>query len=248
MGITRLSSIKINNRGSVVTQTLQQLLTSVPPWAKYRGASYSNSILPDESGNGRNAVCTSCTLSNTTGNGAGTVPLPICKGTSTVKGNSTILFPVGSIPQNYTIAFICRYSGGSTNRILCGYAGQNYILGHHSAKQGVLYDGTQWDTATLNGKEVNNVSGNISDWLSMCVSSGGAAAPNNIIVNGVSKGTSSITVNSTINQLCINLSSYQEYSSFELAQLIIFDSPLTSTQIKVITDSFSNYLITGVLA
>jgi hypothetical protein len=252
MGITRLNSIKINKRGinvfSAPTQTLAQLLTSVPPWAKYRGASYANNVLPDESGNGRNAICTSCSLSSTTGNGSGTIPLSICKGVSTVKGSSTIIFPVGSIPQgNYTIAFITRYSGGTTNRILCGNLGQNYILGHHSSKLGVLYDGTQWNTATLNGKEVNNVTTNITDWLNMCVVSSGTAPPDNFVVNGIGKGVLSITPDTTINQLCINNSSYLEKSSFELSQVIIWDTALTQTQMKVVTDAFANYIITGVL-
>jgi hypothetical protein len=111
-------------------QTFSQLLTSVPAWAKYRGSALQGNILSDESGNNRNADCTNITLATTTGNGGGTVPLSVLKGSSTVKGSSTIIFPVGSIPQgSYTIAFITRYSGAATNRILTGHLGQNYIIG-----------------------------------------------------------------------------------------------------------------------
>jgi hypothetical protein len=253
MGPTRFNTMKINRKNIHVNlpptqQTFSQLLTSVPPWAKYRGSALVGSILPDESGNNRNADCINCTLSNTSGNGGGTVPLPICRGISTVKGSSTIVFPVGSIPQgSYTIAFITRYSGAATNRILTGHLGQNYILGHHSAKQGVLNDSIQWCTPILNLKPINNVNTNIGDWLNMCVVSNGIIPPNNIVVNGVGKGTLSITPSNTINQLAINTSLYLEKSSFELAHLVIWDVALTPTQIKVVTDGFANYLLTGVL-
>jgi hypothetical protein len=253
MGLTRLSTIKVNKKNinanlPSTQQTFAQLLISVPPWAKYRGSAYLNNILPDESGNNRNADCVSCNLSSTTGNGGGTVPIPICRGVSTVKGSSTIIFPVGSIPQgDYTIAFITRYSGGTTNRILCGHLGQNYILGHQAAKQGVLFDSIQWCTPIVNLKPISNVTTNITDWLSMCVVNNGTAPPNNIVVNGIGKGSLSITPSISINQLAINTSLYLEKSSFELAHLVIWDVALTQTQMKVVTDSFANYLLTGVL-
>jgi hypothetical protein len=220
-------------------------LTSVPAWAKYRGSALQGNILPDESGNNRNADCTNVTLSKTTGNGGGTVPLSICKGLSTIKGSA---IPVGSSPQgNYTIAFITRYSGATTKRTLCGHLDQNYNIGHHSAKQGVLNDSIQWCTPIFNLKPINNVNTNIADWLNMCVVSTGTAPPNNIVVNGVGKGSLSITPSTTISQLAINTSLYLEKSSFELAHLVIWNVALTPTQMKVVTDSFANYLLTGVL-
>jgi hypothetical protein len=251
MGISRLSSIKINKRGLNVftppTQTFSQLLSSIPPWAKYSGANYNNNTLPDDSGNGRHATCSGVYNSSTINNGGSpTIPLPICKGNA----NATIIFPVGSIPSgDYTIAFITRYAGSSNNRVLCGHAGQNFILGHHSAKGGVLYDGTKWDTAiNINtGSPINNITGSIPNWLSMCVVSNGTNVADNIIVNGVPKAVLSITPINTINQLGINTSSYLEKSSFELSQLLIFDRALTPIQVKVITDAFSNYLISGIL-
>jgi hypothetical protein len=252
MGPTRFSTMKLNKKdiyGILPSpqQTFSQLLTSVPAWAKYRGSALQGNILPDESGNNRNADCTNITLATTTGNGGGTVPLSVLKGSSTVKGSSTIIFPVGSIPQgSYTIAFITRYSGAATNRILTGHLGQNYIIGHHSAKQGVLNDSIQWCTPILNLKPINNVNTNINDWLNMCVVSTGTA-PNNIVVNGVGKGSLSITPSTTINQLAIHTSLYLEKSSFELAHLVIWNVALTPTQMKVVTDSFANYLPTGVL-
>jgi hypothetical protein len=81
----------------------------------------------------------------------------------------------------------------------------------------------------------------------MCVVSTGTAPPNNIVVNGVGKGSLSITPSTTISQLAINTSLYLEKSSFELAHLVIWNVALTPTQMKVVTDSFANYLLTGVL-
>jgi hypothetical protein len=227
MGLSRLSTIKINKKNinaylPTTQQTLAQLLISVPPWAKYGGSAYLNNIIPDESGNIRNADCVSCNLSSTTGNGGRTVPIPICRGVSTVKGSSTIIFPVGSIPRgDYTIAFITRYSGGTTNRILCGHLGQNYILGHQAAKQGVLFDSIQWCTPIVNLKPINNVTTNITDWLSMCVVSNGTLPSSNVTVNGIGKGSLSITTSTSINQLTINTSLHLEKSSFELAYLVV---------------------------
>lgn len=245
--LNKRNVITINTNAPLPSQqTLGQLLVSVPCWAKYRGSAYASGVLPDESGNGRNAACTDCTLSNTTGFGGGPTPKSICRGVSTIKGSSTILFPVGSIPQSpYTIAFIARYSGGSTNRISTGHLGQNFILDHHSAKLGLWFDGTQWVTPILNAKPINNTTTNLSDWLSMCVVSSGTAPPNNVIVNGVPKGALCITPNSNINQLAINTSSFIEKSSFEFAHLIIWDAALTSVQMKAVTDSFANYIIDG---
>ena len=254
MGPTRLSTVKINKRNTVTVntnpapppqQTLAQLLVSVPCWAKYRGSAYANNVLPDESGNGRNATCFTCNLSNTINNGGGPTPISIMRGVSTTKGSSTVLFPVGSIPPIHTIAFIARYSGGTTNRILTGHLGQNYILGHHSAKQGVWFDGTQWVTPIVAGKPISNTTTNLSDWLNMCVVSSGTAPPDNVIVNGIGKGTLAVTPNATINQLAINTSSYLEQSSFELANLIIWNVALTPVQIKAVTDSFANYILNG---
>ena len=244
MGFSKLSSInKINKRGSSTTnntQSFTSLLASKVPWAKYKGSSYANGILLDEI-NGRNAICTDCVLSTTTGNGGGTVPISVCRGYARTIV-STIIFPVGSIPANYTIAFITRYAGSATNRILTGHQAQNFILGHHASKMGMFYDGTQWITPTT-----TNATGALGNWVNMCVVSGGTAIPNNVQVNGIGKGVNVVTSNSGINQLAINTSSYNEKSTFELAHVIIWDSVLSLNEMKTVTDAFGNYLITGIL-
>lgn len=254
MSISRLSSIKLVNRGvsipffSLARESLADLLISTPPWAKYTGANILNNIIPDETGNGRDAICSGVVGGNTVSNGSDVgVTLQICKGTTA----STIVFPLGSIPANdYTIAFITRYASSSSNRILTGHTSYNYILGHHSAKRGVMYDATRWTTplnSNGNLQPINTVLTPMNNWVSMCVSTNTGIAPQHINVNSTAKGTQLITTSPTPNQLAINTNNFLEKSGFELAHIIIWDVPLTLAQMNVVVASFDEYVFTGIL-
>jgi hypothetical protein len=77
----------------------------------------------------------------------------------------------------------------------------------------------------------------------MCVVSNDTLPSSNVMVNGIGKGSLSITPSTSMNQLAINTSLHLEKSSFELAHLVIWDVALTGVQMKVVTDSFANYLV-----
>jgi hypothetical protein len=191
MGLTFLSSIKSRHTNNKVLSPYDLLLLSNPPWAIYSGSSLANDILPDESGHGRDAICANITrILSPIGNGS-SVPHYVIKGivpkpNFTLTVNSafpTVTFPDGSIPVNHTIFFLNRYSNAySQNRMLYDRNSSYYLGNMTGGLVGAFYDGVNY--ITTNASQTSNPKTN---WAWMGISSGGSV-PNNVLVNGVSKG------------------------------------------------------------
>ena len=99
-----------------------------PPWGIYSASNYSDGILYDSSGNNRNAICSGVTLGNSSGNGA-SVSIPYLYGST----SSTIDWPTGSIPANFTICSITRYTGHNNKQRILRGTNKNFLHGHWGA-------------------------------------------------------------------------------------------------------------------
>lgn len=86
---------------------VDELFRTTPPYARYSADNWENNKFIDSSGNGRDSVSITGTVSKTSasGNGASTT-ISLVQGDSTSK----IVFPTASIPSNFTICSISRYN------------------------------------------------------------------------------------------------------------------------------------------
>ncbi len=107
-----------------------------PPWAMYFFEDYNTTtnILPNYISNGRDAVGTGAiTKTTAAGNGA-TGAITYLSGSTAMN----IAFPVGSIPQQFTILGLSRYNGGTRRRILQA-SGANWLHGHWCGNRGAVF-------------------------------------------------------------------------------------------------------------
>lgn len=219
---------------------LHRIALAKPPWGIYSAEFWNGAtgVLPDLTANGRHAATNGLTRTVASGNGASGNVTGL-EGTTA----STITWPAGSIPaSNYTICSITRYMPGTYNglvngRVLQGTNGTNFIHGHWESHRGVAHY-QAWITAQYTTR------GTLNDWLIMCGSSG--ANPDNVIVdNGVSIGTGT-GIYTPEGALTINNGYFPEPSYFSFSQLIIWDQALTTAEMRLVCNAFTNYLASGV--
>ena len=139
--------------GFVANRSLFELFQNKKPWGMYFAENWSGTTLPDSSGNNRHAT-TSGTITKTTASGNGaTGPITYISGNT----SATVSFPDGSIPSNFTILGLSRYTGGTRARILNSRNGGNWLHGHWGGNKGVChYDA--WKTTSSSTV-------NVDDWL-----------------------------------------------------------------------------------
>jgi hypothetical protein len=207
-------------------------------WAAYSAEKWvsATNVLPDLTGNGRDATTTGVTYGTASGNGAsGTIAY--LDGTTASK----VDWPSGSIPSTFTICSLTRYTGGTSGRMFDGKS-NNWLHSHWYGNAGVChYDG--WRTNSTTASSVSNV----NNWL-ICTgtNSTSVASPYNVVVNNVDVGTANGGSGSNI--LSINNGSFTqsgEKSNFQFSQLFIWDSALTSAQMHTVNNFMQNYLNTG---
>lgn len=177
---------------------------------------------------------------------------PIKTNISHLKGttNISINFPSGSLPKNYTICAITRYtSDSSRNRIITSknFNPINFILGHWSNKINCMHN-NKWITDT-------NISGN-NNWIVSCAKSSGNKNDkdnskfNSAIFNGKSYGNFNNSGNGynsqelldTNNILTVN--GYElEKSNFGLSYLIIWDRILTDSELDIVSKNLINTIL-----
>jgi hypothetical protein len=195
---------------------LQAVLKLNAPWGLYFAEDWDLTTLPDSSGNGRHATTSSGNITKTTlsGNGAIGAITYISGGTS-----ATISWPTGSIPTNFTILSLTRYSGNTKGRILQGQY-RNWLHGHYNVGRGLChYEG--WKT--------NETSkGTLTDWL-CCIGKNSSMTTNNILVDGIGVGTASGGGGN--DELRINLgNSSTQKSDWALGCVMIWDRHLTDNE------------------
>ena len=193
------------------------------PVGIYFAGNYSNNTLYDLSGYGKHAITTGdITLKDDIGNGASSTIRSISGGIS-----STITWPAGSIPNNFTILSLTRYTGASKGRILHDNGG--WIHGHHGGFRGVCY---------YNGwKTIQESIGTLENWL-CCIGKNSSTTPNNILIDGRSKGN--LSGGDGNKTLVINIGG--ETSDWALSWIIIWNRHLTDDEMFSNSSLLTNYL------
>jgi hypothetical protein len=262
-----LISKKTNNEGIIWnsnngiifgTNNNERLLLckkNIGPWGVYSAGNFSNnplygdSILYDISGNERHATVKGVITSNySSGNGA-TSNIKFISGNI----NSKIIWPVGSIPENYTILSLTRYATGTNKKILVaktlGYFEDTWFHGHNNGNKGVCYY-KGWKTS-----QTGLTSGNTTDWVNV-IGKNQNITPNNILINGVNSGTNMGGAGNL--QLGINfddndwiyanyfISAVDNRSHWALSYVVIWDRHLTDDEMKYNSALIQNYLNTGI--
>jgi hypothetical protein len=221
---------------------LNALLAAKPAWAIYDAKNFNstNQLLIDSSPNGRHATCTACSLLSSIGNGS-TANIKSIVGTVVL--NSNVLFPAGSIPPNFTIFSLSRYTNasGNKNRILTGTGAGgdagNFILGHSNGSYPTCFN---YNTFTSLFGTFSN-----TNFCNLGFSSA-STSPNNIIFEGdVGVGNGNRNTSGIVTcPLSVNLFP-TERSDFALSQVIIWDRELTTEEMKIVSASFTFYLKNG---
>ena len=209
-----------NQNTASPSESLPGALTNA--YARYRASDYNSSTntWADSTGNGRNipsSQITSTGLSLVTSSGNGSsYTFPALQGTT----SSKIQFTTADI-TNYTLFHVTRYTGGTRRRIFANLTTQNYLNGFWSGLSGIAHYNS-WVTQSSTDTYGNN-------WL--ISSSTGTRYRSNGIERTIAAGSLS-----SLPPLYINDSS--ESSDFQVADVIIFNSVLTTLQIQRV----ENYL------
>lgn len=150
---------------------------------------------------------------------------------TTAEGGYTVLyggtgdgmrFPTGILPSTYTLVHVSRYSGGTESRIFQGTNG-NWLSGYWQGNAGVAYHGS-WLTAQT---DYNGTNWRIyTDQNSYFRDSG--------IVRATSGGGTSVA-------LGLNDGSYAEFSDWEVAEVLVFNRHITTSEMSTIEDILGLY-------
>ena len=202
------------------------------PWGIYDADKWISgaNVLPEVRGFFRDAISGgTITKGSASGNGATSSVAYIAGST-----DSTLTWPSGSIPANFTICSVTRYTGGTSRRILNGTS--NWLHGHWNGLRGVChYDG--WKTNPVGVGTLNN-------WLVCCGKNSGST-PNNILIDSVASGTA--TGGTSNQQLFVNAGgNYGETTDFQLSYLIIWDQILTDAEMLTTSNALLYYLSSGI--
>ena len=235
----------ISKKFIVPLTPFQTLIATKIPWAMYKGSSYNSTlqIIPDESGNGRNAVCGGISLVSSPIGNRNLVPFNVVSGLKT----SNIIFPAGSIPSANTICCLTRYTNPLVQgRLLAGAgAANNYNFGAYRGQQPTIYEGS----SNLEG--CNNNAGltfQSLKWINACTIRGNTVlAANQVLINGIASGTNYLN-STTIGQLAINSNTDgNDNGDFEMGCVIIWDQYLTASELVIVSSAIENLLTTGIL-
>lgn len=241
--IVPINSANVTGTTSLPTP-FDTLLTSKAPWGRYSAASCSGTTMTDLTGNGRHATITGSYTTGTQSGNRASASIPYINGTTSTQ----ILWPVGSIPNNFTICSITRYTNTNyQNRILTSYT-DNSLYGHWATRRGAIYTNANWiSNAPTENSSIN--SRLMTDWLSTCVKTNGTI-PYNILFDGSASGIITTPSYSSPNRLSINnIFSYtNEISEWGFSHLIIWDQALTDAEMVLVSNTFETYLSTGLFS
>lgn len=207
------------------------------PWAVYLASSYdsaSNTILDSSINNRPAAVTTNLSYISDS-----SFRQSVLAGTTA----STILFPTGSLPVNYTIGSVTRYTLGGTKRRVLSSSNVNFTHCHYEGYNSLFYN----NSTTMSPFNTNY--GSSSKWcVAVSTNSANIATPYNCILNGQYIGTGIKLPDGASYQLSINLShyylgrlltTYSEQSDFQFYALVIYDQALTLSEMALLNSNLS---------
>lgn len=209
-----------------------ELFNNIKPWAIYFAKDYDSTThtLYDSSGNERHAsTFGNITAGKSSGNGASNMIDYIQGGV-----DSGVNFPNGSIPKNFTIASVTRYTGDNKKRILqarnldwyhgndnntvntCKYGIQKTI------EQPTSSNNTNW--IRIIGKNSNNLNSVIAN-----------GSPIAITNDNGGFGSNALTINRSIITTDKN-------SDWALSCVIIWDFTITDNEMTVVDEFLGKYM------
>merc|ERR1719401_159916 len=199
---------------------LDSLLESSLAWYKEGMFDLAQNTWPDTSGN-NDATLSGSGLTELRKSGHGAVDEVVA-----LQGTTSSRIDFGPIIKaEFTICSMTRYTGGAKRRLLNG-SGKNWLHGHWHGNAGVAYY-QGWKTRVV---KVNPD----TDWVVLC---GTNAASNLKLVNGIDAGTA--TGGSGGVSLQVNQGEYgHETSHFAIAEVVVWDRGLTSTEMHAASDYF----------
>ena len=233
------------------------LLRTYVPWGIYDGKKYNDSSkkIPDllyreckdaiVSGKG-------ATIANSNPGSDNIVESKISYLSGTTE--TVIEFPSFSLPKQYTVCAITRYTNKSFNdvskrgRILgTKTSNPNWLLGHWGGMTGMMFN-NGWKTVSN-----KSLSGDVNEWVVSCTKSISNTTPASVLFNGQEKAISqpgevenyTDAINNDNNKIVINSSVYGDKSDFGLSYLIIWDRILSDNQLKLVSDTLNDYINTG---
>ena len=228
---------------SLATLPIGKLSFLPNPWGWYSAANATSTTLYDLTGNNRDATMIGVTLGSGAGNGAGVI-IPYISGTQ----SSTITWPSGSIPSTFTICSITRYASSAAqtgaNKLLVASGITDWFHGHWGGTVGVVDYGGTWVAHGTSGGST------FYDWQVVCATNRGSV-PTNMYGQNIARGEQS--GGSGSGQLCVNanqalgtcLGCQYQPSDFGFAQVIIWDTALSSTNMATASTYLTNYLAYG---
>jgi hypothetical protein len=201
------------------------------PWGVYSAENFNGTTLFDMSGYNRHATKSGNALTKgfSSGNGAA-ANIHFISGDT----GSKITWPTGSIPINFTLCSITRYTGG-TNRRIFNSTGSNWLHGHWGGSRGVAhYNG--WKTTSSNGA-------NLTNWLVFCGKNEDRLInrEKNCMADGVYVGTDT----GGTSNISLDINNNGETSNFSFSYIAIWDRHLTDVEMEYMSLGMMNYLATG---
>lgn len=166
-----------------------------------------------------------------------------------IKGDvkTQIIFPYDSIPREYTICAITKYTNTNRNRarILSadtnGVTGPNWLLGHWGGRTLIAHH---------NGwlSRHNNIN-NKTEWVISCATSGTNGSKSYVFMNDEVYEHNYRPIGNyndkTYGTLTINKNPWGENSDFALSYVIIWDVALQRPELINVYDALENFLNTG---
>lgn len=242
------------------TNIIKNLISGKTPWGIYDASLWNSTTntLPEATGNGRDAVLSGGTISmgTSSGNGSGTgINIPYITGLTTSK----LLWPLGSIPTNFTICTVTRYVGTTTcGRIIVSKVG-NWLHGHWNRTTGVaIYSGGYGATGVPSSDVIKTSvvqAGVLSNnWLVFCGNNGSYSAgvtttPTNILADSVGVGTAYGGYGGNNFRLSINDNpGYSELSDWAFTYAVIYDTVLTDAEMLTVSNKLKYYLANGTMS
>lgn len=226
---------KLQDLRKDINNPFRALIMSKPPWGIYAAESFSNNTLYELRNNGRNAICTKVSLTNGSGYGA-SVSIPYIYGSTT----SIVNWPDGSIPINFTVCSITRYTGSSKARILTSRNG-NWLHGHWYNHRGVTYY-ENW-IQQVNFNHNHNRDEIVNNWVVTCGKNNGTA-PDNILIDGVARGQRNGGIGGQTG-MTINGNPFGELSDWAFSHVFIWDQNLSNAEMVMVSNALMQYLVDG---
>jgi hypothetical protein len=160
---------------------------------------------------------------------------------------TNILFPLGTIPDSYTICCVTKYQdtgnrGGNTGRIITA-DNFNFLIGHWGAREGIIYNQDVGGWVKYHENIVTN-DPNSKKWLITCVKSAGNGN-NNVLINNVRIGGSGGPGRNN-SRMAINGNGLYsgEVSDFGIKYIFIWKKALRDDIFQLISDGL-NGIVNG---